>query len=270
MGRWTNGFVAAVVALGVQTWAWAGDGWLEPEGAGGIPWGSEERPAKWKRKDRSQRLADDRFTGRSPADQPEDLEVDVRSAAGDRKFLRYVDNRLVDAWLLRVGPIDDTHYSAYGREDFRGAVVGPAEPGWVAIGDAISWTLDGRTVLHWRDRLTDTEVLASRAIPSGRYAALRPEPLHVGDASNAKVGIKGDMKKMVKPQEAVLSKCFDTATKPARARISVRYDHLGRLARVRVDTDSVTYDVESCVAGALFRTAAAPDFEGSFELYRHQ
>lgn len=248
----------------------AADAWLSPDGAAGLPWGSEARPAKVQRKARGQHLADYGFAGRGPADAPDDLEVLDKNTGGERRFVRYVDGALVDAWIIRSGPIDDSHYQVHGTEEFRGAVTGPAEPGWVAVGDAISWTLDGRTVLHWRDRLTDTELLASRAIPGTRYSARRPQPLVPGPESSAKAGISGDLKKLVKPFAGSLSKCFDSAAKPIRAEVSLRYDRLGRLARLKVDTDSVTYDVETCVAGALVRTGAAPELQGSFSIYRHQ
>ena len=199
-----------------------------------------------------------------------DIEVEFRNRIGERRFMRYVDGALVDAWLLRVGPIDASTYAAHGTEQFRGAITGPAEDGWVAIGDAISWEVDGRTVLHWRDRFTETELLANRAIPGTRYSARRPEPLQRGGESSAKLGINGDLKKLVKPFAGMLSKCFDSSIKPLRGVVTLKYDRLGRLARVRVDTDSVTYDVESCVAGTLLRTGAAPGLEGSFEVYRHK
>jgi|GEM_PF-3052169 len=248
----------------------AGEPWLTPEGAAGFPWGSTDRPVKYTRKPRSLHLADDGFAGRGPADKPDDIELQRRSEVGERRFMRYVDGALVDAWLLRTGPIDVAHYVTHGVEQFRGAVVGPAEPGWMAVGDAISWDIHGRTVLHWRDRLTDTEVLASRAVPATRYSARRPAPLQPGDASTSKAGLSGPLKKLVKPFSGSLSACFDSAIKPIRAEISLKYDRLGRLARVRVDTDSVTYDVERCVAGALVRTGAAPGLEGSFNIYRVQ
>lgn len=262
---------AAVLAGLALVWseAAASDLWLGPDGVDGLPWGTHLRPDRVKRTDRSQHLADDGFAGRAPSDQPDDFEVLDRNGT-ERRFLRYVDGQLVDAWVMRDGSIDDTHYAHYGREQFKGAVVGPAEPGWVAVGDAVSWEVGGRTVLHWRDRLTHTEVLASRAVPAGRYAAMRPEPLGPPDPSPAKVGLKGDLKKLVKSFERELAACFDTAAKPVRATISLRYDRLGRLARVRVDNKGYADDVEACVAGSLIRTGAAPNLEGSFELYRHQ
>jgi len=266
--QWWLGMCLLVLFVG--SLSEAGEVWLTPESAAGVVWGGTERPAAFKRTSRSMHLVDDGFAGRGPADKPDDIEVVEKNSGGERRFLRYVDGALVDAWVLRPGPIDDSHYLANGREQFRGALVGPAEPGWVAVGDAISWELDGRTVLHWRDRLTDTEVLASRAVPTTRYSARRPERLAPGGESSAKAGLSGDLKKLVKPFSGMLSKCFDTAVKPIRAEVSLRYDRLGRLARVRVDTDSVTYDVERCVAGALVRTGAAPSLEGSFSVYRHQ
>lgn len=259
-----------VGVLALTASASAGELWLTPDGAAGVPWGADGRPAKYARKARSVHLADDGFAGRGPTDKPDDIEVLDKNASGERRFMRYIDGALVDAWVIRPGPIDDSHYSIHGNEQFRGAVVGPAEPGWVAVGDAISWELGGRTVLHWRDRLTDNEVLANRAIPGTRYSARRPEPLQPGEPSAAKAGISGDLKKLVKPFSGGLSSCFDSAIKPIRAEVSLKYDRLGRLARVRVDTDSVTYDVESCVAGALVRTGAAPGLEGTFTVYRHQ
>lgn len=262
--------LALLAGIGVAwTEALATDPWLSPEGVTGLPWGTQLRPPRVKRTDRGQDLADDDFAGRTAADRPDDLEVLDRNGL-ERRFLRYVEGKLVDAWILRDGAIDDTHYAHFGKEEFKGAVAGPAEPGWLAVGDAVSWELSGRTVLHWRDRLTDVEVLASRAVPTARYGAIRPERLQPPEPSDAKAAIKGDLKKLVKSFEGQLSACFDSATKPIRATISVRYDRLGRLARVRVDTDGVTYDVEACVAGSLIRSGAAPYLEGSFGLYRHQ
>jgi hypothetical protein len=268
--RWSIVGLFALTGLLGTLQAAAEEHWLTPTGAGGVAWGATDRPEKYARKSRSVFLSDDGFVGRGPADAPDDLEVEFRNSIGERRFLRYVDGSLVDAWLLRVGPIDDSYYGAHGTEQFRGAITGPAEDGWVAIGDAISWEVDGRTVLHWRDRLTETEILANRAIPGTRYSASRPEPLQRGGASSAKIGINGDLKKLVKPFSGVLSKCFDMSSKPLRAVVTLKYDRLGRLARVLVDTDSVTYDVESCVAGSLLRTGAAPELEGSFEVYRHK
>jgi len=268
--RWLGALVLSCGALLTTLHATAGEHWLTPEGAGGIAWGESARPEKYARKARSVFLADDGFAGRGPADAPDDIEVEFRNSIGERRFMRYVDGALVDAWLLRRGPIDDSYYVTHGTEEFRGAITGPAKGGWVAIGDAISWQVDGRTVLHWRDRLTETELLANRAVPGTRYSARRPEPLQRGAVSSAKIGITGDLKKLVKPFSGMLSKCFDSSIKPLRAVVTLRYDRLGRLARVLVDTDSVTYDVESCVAGSLLRTGAAPDLEGSFEIYRHK
>lgn len=262
-----SGLVAALLASGPAP---AGEHWLTPDGAGGIVWGASTRPPKFTRTARSMHLVDDGFAGHGPADAPDDLEVEYRNNAGERRFLRYVDGKLVDAWLMRNGPIDDNYFATHGREQFRGALVGPAEDAWVAVGDAISWQVDGRTVLHWRDRLTDTEVLANRAVPTGRYSARRPEVLAPGDESAAKMSVSGELKKLVKPYANVLSRCFDSSIKPLRAKVSLKYDRLGRLARVLVDTDSVTYDVDQCVAGALVRTGAPPELEGSFTVYRHQ
>ncbi|HCH63107.1 MAG TPA: hypothetical protein DFR83_09900 [Deltaproteobacteria bacterium] len=262
--------IASLVGLLAAAPTPAGEHWLTAEGAGGIAWGESTRPAKFQRRSRRFTLADDGFVGLGPSDAPHDIEVEYRNSVGERRFMRYVDERLVDAWLLRVGPIDDSYYSTHGKEQFRGAIVGPAEDGWVGVGDAISWQLGDRTVLHWRDRLTDTELLANRAIPGRRYSARRPEPLKPGGKSTAKIGISGELKKFVKPYSGMLSKCLDASNKPIRLEVVLRYDRLGRLSRVRVNTDTVVYEVERCVAGALIRTGAPPDLEGSFSVYRHQ
>ena len=168
-------------------------------------WGASTRPPKYTRTARSMHLVDDGFAGHGPADAPDDLEVEYRNNAGERRFLRYVDGKLVDAWLMRNGPIDDSYFAAHGREQFRGA----GRTGRrcrVAVSDAISWEVDGRTVLHWRDRLTDTKVLANRAVPGGRYSARRPEVLAPGAESAAKM-VSGEL-----ARQALCQRCRGVLT----------------------------------------------------------
>jgi hypothetical protein len=128
--------------------------------------------------------------------------------------------------------------------------------------------LDGRTVLHWRDRLTNREVLVSRAVSPGQYAVRRAAPLHPSAESGASIKLKGSLKEAVKPYASHLSSCLETAPKPVVATVTLRFDSRGRPARLFASTDQPAPDLVDCVAAALADVTALPDTEGTLEALR--
>ena len=242
--------------------------WVTLTDAGGLPWGSDQRPARMQRTPRGLHLPDSRFAGRDQTDRPDDFE-DLDAPPGERRFLRYVDGALVDAWLLRQGPVDPTPFQVAGTEAFRGPTLGLNEDGWFEVGDAVGWELGGRTAVHWRSRATPAQVLAVRAVPSGRYTAGRPKVLaDDGPDATANGRISGPLKGVVKGVEHRVNGCFNNTDKPVGATVSLAWDKLGRLSRVKVHADQAVYDVERCVAGVLIGLPGVPDGSGSFELFR--
>ena len=246
------------------------DLWLTPNGAGDLPWGTSRMPVDTTPKERALFLPDSGFVGARPADRPEDYELAGPHPHGERRFVRYVGTQLVDGWLVREGPIDTTGFTVQGAEQWKGAVLGPAELGRRAVGDATSWDLGGHTALHWRDRMSDREILVVRAKPSGAYAVRRAAPLEPGIDSRRSMRIKGTLRKVAKPVTGHLSGCFDAAPKPVTATVEAAFDRLGRLGRLQVRSDQPALEVETCVAGALMRVGAPPDLTGTLELFRMQ
>ena len=250
--------------------AGAAEAWLEPEGPLPFTWGSNDQPFDGLPRNKTFNLPDSGFIGGGPDDRPDDMELPGPFPDGERRFLRYVGGHLVDAWLVREGPIDITRYEVRGAVEWRGAVLGPGPDNMRAVGDATSFTFGDRTVLHWKDRTSSREVLASRAQPTGSYGVERARPLIVGGIGNRKIQLKGSLKGIAKPVEEVLSGCFNSAPKPVSAQVKASYDRMGRLGLIRVVTDQPSLEVEDCVAGALSKTGAPPLFSGELELFRMQ
>lgn len=242
--------------------------WLTPNGAGELPWGTSHMPMQTQPKERALYLPDAGYVGARPADRPEDLEIPGPHPNGERRFVRYVGTDLVDGWLMRTGTIDTSAFSLSGAVQWKGAILGPAEMGQKAVGDATSWDLGGHTALHWRDRMSEVEVLVVRAKPSGRYAVQRAAPLEPGIDSRKGVRLKGSLKAVAKPVAGYLSGCLDSAPKPVTGTVEAAFDRLGRLGRVHVRSDQPALDVEQCVAGALTRAGAPPNLSGRLELFR--
>lgn len=266
--RWLRIGVAVALCC-VSTTALAVDDWIHHQGAGEQAWGTTERPDRISRMPKKLNLPDVGFAGRTAADKPDDWEIAGPHEHGERHFLRYVDGALVDAWILRPGPIDGTQFQMLGPEQWRGAVLGMNNDGWREIGDAVSWDVGGRTVMLWRSRASSHELLASRAVPGGRYSAQRPKVLVPSERlATGKANISGDLKKQVKPASTALEACLNDVEKPIRANVFLGYDKLGRLARLKVDGDRAIYEAEVCIAAALVKLPAAPMSEGSFEIYR--
>lgn len=246
------------------------DVWLTPNGAGGLAWGTSEQPLDAVPRGRDLYLPDAGFIGLTTKDKPDDLEVPA--PPGERRFLRYVGGQLVDAWQLSPRPIPIIEFSRVGDVEFTGPVLGPAtgkgEEGWMAVGDATSWRIRDRTVLHWKDRASSVEILVSRASPSSGYGVRREVALTPGIPSKVKVQLKGDMNRWVKPRMAEISGCFDNSPKPVEAVVWVRWDARGQLSRVRATADQTAAELTPCVAGAIADLTALPSQEGSFSLLR--
>ena len=261
--------VGLLVLLSVQG-AYAQDTWITLQGAGDLTWGTPNQPLDATPRGRDLYLPDAGFIGMKNTDKPDDLEVPAPE--GERHFLRYVGGQLVDAWLVKHGPISVTEFSRLGDVEFRGAVLGPAmgpgEDGWRAIGDAESWRINNRTVLYWKDRSATLEILVSRASPSSGYGVRREAPLTPGIPSKVKVKIKGDMNRWVSPMSAEISGCFDNSPKPVAAEVHVRWDSGGQLSRIMATADQPAVELTNCVAGAVANLPALPSQEGSFELLR--
>ncbi len=247
--------------------ALAGDDWLSPEGVGGLPWGSRELPAGAERKSRAEYLPDSGYISQQPQ-RPEDYRLPA--PAGEQRFVRYADGALVDAWLVRQGPIELGLLTEFARPDWSGVVLGPAsEQGWRTLGEARSWTVGARTLLHWSARMGGTEILASRSQPTSVYAVRRAAP--VGDGahpSDRTVRLSGSLKGMFKPHADDLSGCLDAAPKPVEATLQVRYDGAGRPGLLRVETDQPSFNVTDCMAGVIEKTRGEAMSEGYLSVYR--
>lgn len=244
--------------------------WLTLYGAGGITWGSADQPLDAVPRGRDLYLPDAGFIGLTTKDKPDDLEIPAPQ--GERRFLRYVGGRLVDAWLVKQGPIPVTDFARIGDVQFNGPVLGPApgkdEAGWSAVGDGISWQIRDRTVLHWKDRVTNLEILVSRAMPSSGYGVRREVALEPGIPSRVKPKIQGEMNRWVKPRTGEISGCFDNSPKPVEAEVWVRWDAQGRVARIKATADQTAAELTPCVAGAIADLTALPNQQGSFTLLR--
>lgn len=259
---------SSLALLLLQTAA-ADEDWLTVNGAGGLAWGTSAQPLDAVPRDRSASpLPDSGFIGGRPGDRPDDLEIPGPHPGAERRYLRYVEGRLVDAWMVRQAPIDTTSLGLQATEAWRGPTLGPGDGRLKGIGDTTSWDHGSLTLLHWRDRMSDREILVVRSRPTGSYGVQRSVPLEPGGSSKARVRIRGSLKTTATPVAGLLSRCFDLAPKPVEARITAVYDDRGRLGRVSVDSDSPALDADKCVVSALIRTTASPRFAGDIELFR--
>ena len=261
----------AVLLLLLPLVARAEDGdWLQRGGAGEYEWGTTNQPYGATPRPRDLFLPDSGYVGRQASDRPEDMEIPGPHPDGERRFLRYVDGRLVDAWVLREGPIDASGLASDGREEWTGAVLGPADDGYRAFGKATSWLVGNRTWLWWRDVGSDREVMVSRATSNGTYAVRHASRLEVGSPGTAHARLKGDLKEWLKPAEDPLSGCLNQAPKPVEATLWVEFDHTGHPARIRSTTDQPSPASVECFAGAVYELKAPPDTKGTLSIIRFQ
>ena len=246
----------------------ADDDWLSLAGVGGQIWGSSEAPISAARRDRRDYLPDSGYIGQNPSDQPSDYEL--TAPENERRFVRYVNDQLVDAWLVREGIIDLKRLTQAAEPEWAGVILGPAEQaGWRAFGYARSWVIADRTLLHWEDRLGKTEILAFRANPTSGYGVRRAAPVGSGShASTRTVRLSGSLKSTFKSHADALSGCLSTAPKPVEARLQIRYDGTGRPGRLRVETDQPAFNVVDCMAGVIESTRQEAFLEGEVVIYR--
>lgn len=247
--------------------------WLTPDGPGDLRWGTSVQPLDARPRPRDLYLPDAGFIGKSAKDHPDDLELPAPE--GERRFLRYVDGQLVDAWWIKVeGGLPVSDFARAGDREWEGGLLGPAmaegEAGWRAFGDATSWRGQGRTALYWRDRMSGVEILVSRATPTGSYAVRRATPLAPPIPSRVKPRIKGDMNRWILPRAREVSGCFDNSPMPVSADVSIRWDDRGRPGRIRATADQPAVELNECIAGAVEGAEALPNQEGSFSLVRLQ
>lgn len=246
----------------------AEDDWLSLTSIGGRLWGSTEVPAGAARRSQSDYLPDSGYIGQQASDRPADYEL--IAPAGERRFARYAHDQLVDAWLVRDGRIDLSALTHSAEPEWAGVVLGPAEEaGWRALGYARSWVVSDRTLLHWEDRLSDTEIVAFRASPTSGYGVQRAAPVGSGShASTRTVRLSGPLRSIFKPHADALSGCLSTAPKPVEARLQIRYDGTGRPGRLRVETDQPSFNVVDCMAGVIEGTRQEAFSEGEVVIYR--
>lgn len=259
-----------VTLILTSTLALADDPWLTLDGPGGLRWGTSEQPLDAVPRPRDIYLPDSGYIGRNTKDRPDDLEVPAPQ--GERRFLRYVDGRLVDAWWFKQGALPVSDFARLGNVEWEGALLGPTltsnEAGWRAFGEATSWQVTGRSALYWKDRMSNLEILASRQAPSGSYAITRAQSLRPGIPSKVKPKIKGDMNRWVQPMTAEISGCFDNSPKPVEAVVKMRWDEKGHPGRIMATADQPAVELTECVAGAISDAPALPNQEGSFSLLR--
>jgi hypothetical protein len=244
--------------------ALAEDLWLTPDGAGGFAWGTSDVPEKIIPKRKDYFLPDSGIVTREA---PADWEV-LGAPQGERRFMRYFGGVLVDAWLVSTHSLSVDFLSGELAPDWTGVVLGPAEDGYRAYGIGRSWTLSGRTLFHWRDRLGEVEIIASRAIPPPQYGVQRAEPLASPVDSGAKAQFTGLFKPLIKLFQGKIASCFDQVRMPVEATILLRLDGQGMPARIKVDSTQPSFNLDTCVAGAIQDLRGAPNSEGSLEMLR--
>jgi len=261
--------LSAALFLSAPAFAAEGEApWMTPGAVEGIPWGSSNQPIDAVPRPRDYYLPDAGYIGRSSTDRPDDLELSAGVPAGERRFLRYVNGQLVDAWQARSGPLATHDFEIAGEEAWVGPVLGPADDGYRSFGIGRSWTLGDRTVLHWTDRTSDLQILASRATPTGAYGVVRAAPLVPGGAGRAKARIKGPLKDWVMPAADYLSGCLENAPKPVEAEVWLQYDAKGQPGKIRATTDQPAPSMIECFASAVVKTSAPPNTKGSFTVLR--
>jgi len=240
--------------------------WLSPWGVSGLQWLTDVQPLDALPRRQDFFLPDAQYIGRSYTDKPVDFRV--QGPKTERRVMRYVHGQLVSAWLVREGPIDATAFATSGQVQWAGPALGPAGEGWRAVGEATSWSSGNRTSFHWRDRLGDREVLASRAVARTTYGIRRATQLKPDFPSQVMPRVTGQMKKQVKDARLYLSGCLQNSPKPVRATVQVQYNEHGQLARIRVDTDQPAVDIENCFAASIIDVEGPANSEGTFTVYR--
>jgi hypothetical protein len=260
--------VIALLCLVLSALAQEDPWWLSPEGAGGLSWGTSEQPVGAVARPRDFYLPDAGFVGRDPNDRPEDLELPQPHGSGERRFMRYVHGALVDAWVVREGNIDTSAWERLGEKQWQGTILGPADGGWRAYGDATSWQVGQRTALWWRDRSSKREILVSRAPPSGQYGVRRDAPLAPGLPGTQGVRLRGTAKDWLKPWEGPISGCLEHSPKPVAASIHLLWDAAGRPSRIRADADQPAFELITCMAAAVSQASAPPGSQASAEAFR--
>ncbi len=250
----------------------AQDAWITPYGAGALDWGSGSVPLDALPRRKDYYLPDSGFIGKQA---PDDLEI--RAPQGERRFLRYVNGALVDAWWVSAAPIDPGPLTGFDKPVWTGTVLGPtglsAEPppeeeGFSAFGVGRSWDVPGRTVFHWHDRMGGLDIIASRALPAPQYGVQRAEPMRPPDDSGAKASVKGTFLSLVKRYKGRLASCFDQSRLPINVSILMRWDRSGLPARIRVEADQPTFNLDTCIAGTLMDVRNTANAQGSLELMR--
>lgn len=247
------------------SFALAQDPWLTSEGAGPYAWGTSTLPPDGVPRRKDYFLPDSGFL--SPQ-APNDLEIPA--PPGEKRFLRYVNGLLVDAWQVSTSALDPGPLVAYQKPAWSGPTLGPAEDGYRAYGIGSSWDLPDRTIFHWHDRLGKTDILASRAVPPPQYGIQRALPLEMPSDSGASANITGDYNRLLKAVKGNIASCFDQSRMPVKADILLRLDHSGLPARLKVDADQPSFNLEQCLAGTLLSLRGAPDFAGTIEVTRYR
>jgi hypothetical protein len=237
--------------------------WLNSWGAGGMEWGSTNIPTDGVPRRRDFLLPDAGFL--SSVD-PVDLELPA--PAGEKRIVRYALGALVDAWWVSPTPIDAGALVGYVKPEWTGIVLGPEEAGFAAIGLASSWNLGGRTLFHWRDRMGKYDILASRAVPPPEYGISRAVPIPVPPDSGSRADITGSLRKLVVGEKGRLATCLDQSRMPVRVVVQLRMDKQGLPARIKVEADQPTMNLEECITGSIAHLRGEAGGEGTFELAR--
>lgn len=243
--------------------AFAQDPWLTADGAGPYLWGSTTLPSDAVPRRKDFFLPDSGFLGSPP---PNDLQIP--GPTGEQRILRYVNGALVDAWWISNTPIDPGPVVGYQKPTWSGMVLGPAEDGFRAYGRASSWDLSDRTFFYWHDQLGKLDILAARAVPPPQYGIRRPTPLEVPTETGSHATITGDFNQLIKDSKGRIASCFDQADMPVDAHVTLKLDHSGLPARLKVDAGQPSLNVEECLAGALLTIRGAPDFMGEIQIKR--
>lgn len=241
------------------------DVWLNPDGPSGLSWGTAVVPLDAVQRRRDLYLPDSNFLG-AAKETPVDLEI--TAPLGERRYLRYVQGQLVDAWWLANHALDVTPLVS-GDPSWSGIILGPAlEEGWLAYGVARSWTIGSRTVLHWKDKQGELELIATRAAPTMQYGINRPSPLAPARDTGHKVKISGAFSESARNYTGELASCFDNTRTPVEAVVQLRLDGYGYPARIRVEADQPVTGINECLAGTLLFVQGEPGQSGTMRILR--
>lgn len=243
--------------------AFAQDTWLTAEGAGPYAWGTTNLPTDAIPRRKDYYLPDSGFLS-TPA--PNDLELPAPK--GERRILRYVAGVLVDAWQVSTTPLDPGPLVAWQKPAWSGPVMGPADNGYRAYGTGSSWDLPDRTIFYWHDRLAQVDILASRAIPPPQYGIQRAIPLPIPSDTGSKANITGNFMQLIRDSKGRIASCFDQSRMPVKADVNLILDSTGMPARLKVDADQPSFNLDECLAGSLLSVRGAPRFEGLLQITR--